>query len=1057
MVEVTPHDFFQLLWHDKPEKQYILLWTLYDSRSHWFQDLAAAGQFAASVGGHDVYMGVGLSGQDYGPYRRCASDEISCLAGIGADLDIKSVAHPTKPLPLTIVDALSILPPMMPPSLVIETGNGVQVWWLFKEVLVIESEEERKNVARALTRWHTMIGARYQAHGWAYEKLADLARILRIPGTKNHKDPANPKPVVLRSMSDARYNMADFDSFLDDAGVGDPELQERAGTEWRDRFKEVALKVDLNARFPQDIIDGWCTLDMRFQNTWKGQRHDLKDQSTSGYDMALTHFGVSSGLSPQQIIDLIVTFRAFHELKPRRRLEYYQRNIAKALAWHEKHGVSSDAQPAANPTQSADGPPPPLGENKNHSASSGEETTGQSSTESGPSTDPGASGERPSEADTGKENAPGAAFLIAQVEASKNVNLVYQHIGRLAELSEADLAITYQRLKTALGSKLDRGHFERAIKEARTKIREKTPKLQIIGGAPNHPYRINGGRIIRLKPTKDGNDEVVALTNFIAIIHADIGEDDGVEVKRFFGIEANLAGKPYNFIVPAARFAVMDWPIEHIGPGAIVHPNQKDWARAAIQSLSTGVREDRIYVHTGWQKVSGTQVYLHGGGAIGPSGVVPNVDVRLSGVLAHYELLLPENRDQLIEAVRGSLRVLDLAPDHIVYPVLAGVYRAAIKPSDFAIWLSGPTGVFKSELAALAQQHYGPLMNARRLPGNFASTGNSLEVLAFAAKDSLLVIDDFAPHGATHDIARYYASTDRILRAAGNSQGRSRLSSDARLREAKSPRGLILATGEDVPRGQSIRGRILIVEVAPGDVKTDILTECQAAAAQGLYARAMGDFVQWWAAQYEELQVKFQNRVLELRSQATKVHSRTPGIVSDLHAGFEFFLEFAVSTSAITTSDQQALTERCWTALNDVAAAQRIQQDASEPTHRFLELLRSAILSGPAHVAGINGGAPGSDGEWGWLMVGSGDHQRLVSRGKCVGWVDGSSLYLEPAASFGVAQELGRTIGEPLVVSEATLRKRLKEKGLLASTDVPRGTLTVRHHLRQSHPRASSP
>jgi hypothetical protein len=38
-------------------------------------------------------------------------------------------------------------------------------------------------------------------------------------------------------------------------------------------------------------------------------------------------------------------------------------------------------------------------------------------------------------------------------------------------------------------------------------------------------------------------------------------------------------------------------------------------------------------------------------------------------------------------------------------------------------------------------------MNRLHLPGAWASTGNSLEALAFHAKDALIVIDDFAPQG----------------------------------------------------------------------------------------------------------------------------------------------------------------------------------------------------------------------------------------------------------------------------------------------------------------------
>ena len=56
--------------------------------------------------------------------------------------------------------------------------------------------------------------------------------------------------------------------------------------------------------------------------------------------------------------------------------------------------------------------------------------------------------------------------------------------------------------------------------------------------------------------------------------------------------------------------------------------------------------------------------------------------------------------------------------------------------------------MFKSELAALCQQHYAPEMDSRHLIG-WHSTGNSLETMAFAAKDALLVVDDFAPGGAS--------------------------------------------------------------------------------------------------------------------------------------------------------------------------------------------------------------------------------------------------------------------------------------------------------------------
>jgi hypothetical protein len=832
------------------------------------------------------------------------------------------------------------------------------------------------------------------------------------------------------------------------------------GEPWR----QVEITINRHPELPPELVD-FIQKDPDLSSLWNLQRDDFADAGTgkpnlSRYDLALASHFVSAGVAPQQVADVLTAFRLKHgnpKGKAYRR-DYLRRTIHRAT-----QGNSGSTSSSGHSNAAQDGGDPVEARRPNEESTEGQRSPHQQDNtfpDSEPTSNraPEQSSTPPSggESISGEANdyfkakVPGSVeFLVAQVEAAKDPAVVYEHIESFAALSEAELAVVYQRLKAALGSKLNRIHFDKAIAETRARLKadqSKTGEPKSPSG-PSHPYREISGSIFRIKTGKAGVEEYVPLTNFTAQIVSDITEDDGLETIRFFGISATAGRQAQSFIVPASEFTRMDWVLESIGPHGIVNPNQKDWARAGIQSLSKDIKTSKIYIHTGWRRVGGSMLYLHGGGAIGPGGADQNIDVRLSGAMAHYELLLPENHDQLVLSVRASLRMLEVAPDHVAFPVHAAPYRAAIRSCDFGMWLSGPTGVFKSEEAALAQQHFGAAMNARRLPANFASTGNSLEVLAFTAKDALLVIDDFAPSGSSHDVARYHSSADRILRAAGNNQGRGRLSADARLKDAKPPRGLILATGEDLPRGQSIRGRTLIVEVAPGDVNTAVLTECQMAAASGAYARAMGGFIQWIAGQYENVQTEFQARLLELRSRVTKIHSRTPGIVADLCAGFELFLRFAASTGAISASERQKLGERCWEALNRVAKAQLVQHEAAEPTHRFLELLRAAILSGQAYVAGLDGGAPAGDGQWGWQLIGSGDHERLVSKGKCIGWLDGASLYLEPTASYSTAQDVGRSTGEPLAVSEITIRKRLNEKGLLASTELSRGTLTVRRTI----------
>ena len=98
-------------------------------------------------------------------------------------------------------------------------------------------------------------------------------------------------------------------------------------------------------------------------------------------------------------------------------------------------------------------------------------------------------------------------------------------------------------------------------------------------------------------------------------------------------------------------------------------------------------------------------------------------------------------------ADQAMLRRVDahVGPPFICFPLLAATTRAALGKADFALHLSGENGAFKTELAALFQRHFGAAMDRLHLPGAWSSTANALEMAAFQAKDTLRVVDDFAP------------------------------------------------------------------------------------------------------------------------------------------------------------------------------------------------------------------------------------------------------------------------------------------------------------------------
>jgi hypothetical protein len=484
------------------------------------------------------------------------------------------------------------------------------------------------------------------------------------------------------------------------------------------------------------------------------------------------------------------------------------------------------------------------------------------------------------------------------------------------------------------------------------------------------PYRSTPHGLVWVKPVQDGTVEV-PLANFTARIVADVAKDDGAEVQRSFEIEARLNDRQKRFSVPAAKFAPMSWPAEHLGASAIVYPgfSTKDHARVAIQMHSEEIEARRVFAHTGWRNVDGVWVYLHGGGAIGPVEATEGFEVRLDEALQLYTLPEPPEGEERKRVIRASLGAWEVAPDGIVVPLHAATYRAAMERTDFSIHAAGPTGAGKSELTALFQQHFGAGLDARNL-ASWESTENALEAKAFALKDSLMVVDDFTPAGTAYDVQRWHKKADRIIRGKGNASGRERLRADLTPRPPKPPRALILSTGEDVPRGQSLRARMLVIDVGPEDVDWDRLTRCQEHAREGFYVQAMAGFVSRLAQGYERVLERLPEERRRLREEAARGgggHKRTPGIAADLGIGLRYFLDFAKDARAITDGEAEELWERGWRAITGATASQAAHQGASEATERFRALLSAAVASGRAHVADVDGSEPGEDAKgFGW-------------------------------------------------------------------------------------------
>ena len=98
-----------------------------------------------------------------------------------------------------------------PPSAVIDSGGGLHAYWFLREPLDVQTTDPKPYLRRLVAAFD---GDR---------ACVDVARILRVPGTKNFKpEYGTPRPVRLVALDAARrYNLADLDEVL----PADPELE----------------------------------------------------------------------------------------------------------------------------------------------------------------------------------------------------------------------------------------------------------------------------------------------------------------------------------------------------------------------------------------------------------------------------------------------------------------------------------------------------------------------------------------------------------------------------------------------------------------------------------------------------------------------------------------------------------------------------------------------------------------------------------------------------------------------------------------------------------------
>jgi hypothetical protein len=139
--------------------------------------------------------------------KRGTAADVTRLAALIADLDIKPGACPDENTARAIITEVSAALGE-PPNAIVHSGHGLHPYWTIRDGHI--GDVFTRAAAEALLARHGRLVAKVAAgHGVKLDSVYDLPRMLRVPGTTNHKDPENPVRARLTSI------FCDADRWLD--------------------------------------------------------------------------------------------------------------------------------------------------------------------------------------------------------------------------------------------------------------------------------------------------------------------------------------------------------------------------------------------------------------------------------------------------------------------------------------------------------------------------------------------------------------------------------------------------------------------------------------------------------------------------------------------------------------------------------------------------------------------------------------------------------------------------------------------------------------------------
>lgn len=212
--QLSPEEWCRLLFEDANGWINIFAANASEKLVRWARSPEEFGRkIETELAGCDVWAGCATRRENMGA-RRGGDADCYEVPAAWVDIDVKGPNHKADNLPPTLAAAAELVRDFpLGPSVVVNSGGGLQAWWLFPELI------DTHDLDGFFGRWAATWKELGRRHEWHVDNVFDLARVMRVPGTYNHKTNP-PNPVEIRFLdARRRYSLDQLDEWTTEAPV----------------------------------------------------------------------------------------------------------------------------------------------------------------------------------------------------------------------------------------------------------------------------------------------------------------------------------------------------------------------------------------------------------------------------------------------------------------------------------------------------------------------------------------------------------------------------------------------------------------------------------------------------------------------------------------------------------------------------------------------------------------------------------------------------------------------------------------------------------------------